>query len=448
MTSALAARIAPDDGVITVTSSLGLANLDVPGSGFQVQCGFEDMWVWATDPAGLNLRVARGVSGTTPLRHESGASVTRVGDARPFISAAEFGAVGDGVTDDTSALASWVDAANASDNGALLFLPAGQYLTTAPLPEITADGVKLFGAGWVQTQYTKGSCISAKSGYSGVGSAMVALSGEGCELNGVMIDGAGIAPSLIKVSGSNCRLIDFGCHGVAAGTGGVPNVCVDVVSGGASCWISGSWRVNGINLPNTGIRVADTDAIIQGGKPTNSTYNIVLLAGADGAKIQGCHMTPGATGASCIWISGSVSHVAISDNRFDNYVQSAILMVPTVSTPNSVQIVDNEFHSTVITDNTFAAIALDTSASGIRALKIIGNSVYGSATHRPKHFLSAQKQDGSSATNTARLASLGCLCSDNVAWAATAFQGNGAPTVARGNMTADDGQAYSAVTDV
>lgn len=363
-------------------------------------------------------------------------------------NAKDYGAKGDGTTNDTSALTAWVNALNASAPGALGILPPGQYMITSPLPTITTAGVKVVGAGHAQTSFASGSCVSAGSGYSGAGSAMVTLGGEGCELNSIMIDGQGAAPGLIAISGANCRLVDFGCHGVAAGTGGVPNVCVDVQAGAVSVWITGSWRVNGINMPNTGIQVNDTDAIIEGGKPTNDTYNIVLLAGASGAKIQGNHMTPGSSGASCIFISGSPSHVAISDNRFDNYVQSGVIIVPSASTPNSIQIVDNEFHSAVITDNTYAAVALDTTLSGCRGLKVIGNSVYGSATNRPKWFLAAQKQDGTTPTNTGRLASLGTICNGNVAWAATAFQGTGSPTLAVGNLTTTDGATYTAVPDV
>ena len=44
-----------------------------------------------------------------------------------MLSAASYGAVGDGTTDDTVALQAWLDA------GEALFLPAGTYRTTQPL---------------------------------------------------------------------------------------------------------------------------------------------------------------------------------------------------------------------------------------------------------------------------------------------------------------------------
>jgi hypothetical protein len=360
-----------------------------------------------------------------------------------------YGAKGDGVSDDTAALTAWANAINSAAFGAIGVLPPGQYIVKTPLPTITKAGTKLVGAGHSQTTFTVGSCISAGSGYAAGGNPMLTFAAEGCELNGIMIDGQGSAPSLIAVTGANCRLINFGCHGVAAGSGGVPNVCVDIRSGGVSCWVTGAWRVNGINMPNTGIQIADTDVIVEGGKPTNNTYNIVLLAGSDGTQIQDCHMTPGSLGASCVWFNGSTSHIQVNGNRFDNYVQSAVQISPTASTPNTIAITNNTFHGAVMTDNTYALVALDTTLSGCRGLQVNNNIGYASASHVPASFLSAQTQAGSAATNTSRLASLGTQANGNTAWVTAAgFWGSGLPTVSRGNLATANGTTYAAVTDI
>lgn len=364
-----------------------------------------------------------------------------------FDAQQQYGAKGDGVTDDTAAISAWIAALNAAPHGSIGVLPPGQYMVTQGYT-ITAAGTKIVGAGWAQTAFTHGSTISAQTGYSGT--AMITLAGEGCELNGVTIDGAGrAAPDLIDVSGANCRLVNFSCHGVAAGNGGVPNVCVNILNGAISCWITGAWRVNGINFPNTGIQVADTDCIIHGGKPTNNTYNIVFLSGSDGGQVQDCHMTPSGNGANCVWINGNPSHIQLNGNRFDNYVQSAVQITPPASTPNTIAITNNCFHGTVQTDNSFALVALDTTSSGVRGLQVNNNIGYASGTHRPSAFLSAQKQDGTTPTNTSRLASLGTTANGNVAWTASStFWGTGLPTVARGNLATTDGTTYAAVTDI
>jgi hypothetical protein len=355
--------------------------------------------------------------------------------------ASSYSAAGDGLTDDTLALTHWVEAINRTAFGCVAFLPEGQYLITQPLPPITQPCVKILGPGWAQTAFASGACITAANGW--VDSApMLILAGEGQEIDGIMIDGGGRPTTLLAITAANVRLRAMGTHGVAAN-----GVCVDGQAGSVSLWIS-KCRLNGINFPNTGIQLNDTDAIIDACKPVNNAFNVVLLSGASGAILANNHMTPGANGQNCVLVNGNPSHVQISDNRFDNYAQSGIQIIPPASTPNSIDIRDNHFHSTVQADNTFAAIALDTTASGVRALHVIGNSVYGSATHRPKWFLAAQKQDGSTPTNPTRLGTLGCLCNGNTAWAATAFFGNANPTIARGNLSAVDGQTYAAVTDI
>jgi hypothetical protein len=135
-------------------------------------------------------------------------------------------------------------------------------------------------------------------------------------------------------------------------------------------------------------------------------------------------------------------------NRFDNYVRSAVQITPTASTPNSISITNNHFHSTIQTDNTYALIALDTTASGVRGLHIVGNSGYGSATNRPKWALASQVIDGTTPTNVTRLSTLGSLYNSNTMWAATTSFGNASPLVARGNLTTTDGTTYAAVTDI
>lgn len=67
----------------------------------------------------------------------------------PFVDVADYGAKGDGTTDDTVAItAAIADAApsNANPSGNTVFLPAGNYLVSAPL--FLPPAVQLRGAGW------------------------------------------------------------------------------------------------------------------------------------------------------------------------------------------------------------------------------------------------------------------------------------------------------------
>ena len=70
--------------------------------------------------------------------------------AGPIVSLADHGAVGDGKTDDTSALMSWQDAVAgeaAAHGGAVAFVPPGTYLTTQTIDKLLDTGVLLKGCG-------------------------------------------------------------------------------------------------------------------------------------------------------------------------------------------------------------------------------------------------------------------------------------------------------------
>jgi hypothetical protein len=390
----------------------------------------------ATNAAIAVSKLAAGSNGQF-LTTSGGAATWSTTSDSSFINAKDFGAVGDGSTNNNTALTSWINAINAATQGALGLLPAGQYLITAALPSITVSGVTIIGAGWAQANFADGSCITANTGYSG--GAMLTLAGEGVELRGLTLDGGGRANN-IAITGANCRLFDIGTHGTIAN-----GVGVDIQSGGSSAWVGDS-RINGINSGTTGIQVNDTDAIIRNSKPTNCASGVTLLAGASGAQLLGNHITGGASvGANSVFISGSPSHVLIDSNRFDNYLQSAVQITPSSTTPNNIQITNNQFHSTVITDNTYALVALDTSSAGVRGLHVVGNTGYATGTNRPKWGLAAQTQGGGTPTNTTRLATLGSIFKSNNFWVATTMFGNATPSVVSGNMMSLDGTTYTSL---
>jgi Pectate lyase superfamily protein len=353
----------------------------------------------------------------------------------------QYGAAGDGTTDDTTAINAAIAALNSGTAGGLFF-PYGEYRTSAGLTAITRNCVTIMGDGWGEPNHTLGSCLTATSGTWT--SPMITLSGEGIQMIGMMVDGQGSASELIRVGGGNCKVYMCATHGVASG-----GTCINVVSGGYSAWI-GNCRPNGVNGANTGIAVADTDAIITGCKPENGAYGIQLLAGSDGALIEGNHFTPGTSaGKNGIFISASVSHVGIIGNRFDNHPDAGIQITPGSTSPNTVIIQGNVFYSTLQADNTWPHIAVDTTLSSVRGLVINGNIGYGTGTNRPAYALAAMTAAGAAATNPGRIASMGTTCSGNSFWAATSFYGPSvAPTVGVGNMQTTDGTTFTAVPDV
>jgi hypothetical protein len=82
----------------------------------------------------------------------SGASTA--GSVRDWKNVRDFGAVGDGVTDDTAALQGAVDAAALTNT--IVYLPTGTYLVSAPISLPPGEGMSIFGAGWDSRVKLKG----------------------------------------------------------------------------------------------------------------------------------------------------------------------------------------------------------------------------------------------------------------------------------------------------
>ena len=91
---------------------------------------------------------ASGVSGSTVSYTPSGTgavATTVQSKLRETVSVKDFGAVGDGVTDDTAAFT------NALASGQCLHIPAGTYLITSSLPPIATNGTYISGDGKLTT---------------------------------------------------------------------------------------------------------------------------------------------------------------------------------------------------------------------------------------------------------------------------------------------------------
>ena len=350
------------------------------------------------------------------------------------------GAAGDGVTDDTQAVADWIGQINGAQPPVAL-LPPGQFYCSAPLPAITADAVTILGAGWAQQASTCGSSIFSGTGISG---PLMTVSGEGVQFRGFTVDGRNHAPALIAVTGGHFQMVSAQARAVASG-----GVCVDIQAGGSAAWID-KCVISGLNGANTGIQVNDTDIIITGTKPQNSAWNIVLLSGASGALIEACHLTPGGpNGQNCIWFNGHPSHITISGCRFDNYPRSAVQISPGTGIPADIAVNGCQFMSAMMTDDTYALIGVDTSQNGVHGLHVTGNTGYATTAGRPSYALAAQTQGGTASSIASRIANLGTVFSGNNFWTASGFYApSSSPTVGRGNMVTSDGSTYAAVPDI
>jgi hypothetical protein len=403
----------------------------------------------AVTQTGPTWAVTRGAENTTPVRHTAGWTARQVvtaavlGSMVQVVDARAFGAKGDGTTDDTSALAAWIDAIGRA-SGTFAVLPPGRYMISGPLPEISVDSVVILGCGWSYTHFQYGSVIAALSSYTS-GSPMLSLTGEGNRLEGICVDGGGYPSTLISVTGGHAQLTRIQAHHVAAN-----GTCVAVGPGGNSCWITDS-VINGYTTAgNIGLSLNDTDAIIEGCKWDNDYVCLEMLPRAGGAQIIGCHFTPGSSvGQNAIWFNGSPNNVVIANCRFDNSIGSPVQISPGSSTPVNIAIANCLFQSKTLTADKYALVAVDTTNHAVNGLSITNNACYGAAAKLPAWFLAARTQAGAASANPAKIASAGCLCSGNSAWVAASFYAaDSTPTVGRGNMITTDGSAYSAVPDI
>lgn len=430
------------------------------GGGFPVVSAASGSQFHIADPAAASELIAvtqtgpawtvtRGAEGTVPVAHQAGWTARQVVTAGVLASmvqavdARAFGARGDAVSDDTSALAAWIDAINQA-SGTFAVLPPGRYMISGPLPEISAKSVVIVGCGWSYTNFQYGSVISALPSYAS-GSAMVSLAGEGNRLERICVDGGGYAPALISVTGGHAQLTRVQAHHVAA-----DGTCIAVGPGGNSCWITDSVINGETTSGNIGLSLNDTDAIIQGCKWDNDYVCVEMLPRAGGAQIIGCHFTPGRTvGQNAIWFNGSPNNVLIAGCRFDNSIGSPVQISPVGSTPVNIAIANCLFQSKTLTADAYALVAVDTTDHAVNGLSITNNACYGGSGNLPKYFLAAQTQAAAGSANPQKIASAGCVCSGNSAWVGTSFYAaDSTPTVGRGNVVTTDGSSYSAVPDI
>ena len=101
-----------------------------------------------TIPSGERKGVIRSASQS--FLREKAHLPKRVFDARR-----DFGAKGDGVTDDTAAIQKTIDAAAAASGDAIAYLPSGNYVITSTL-RITGSNFIVGGSGWCTKQIWKG----------------------------------------------------------------------------------------------------------------------------------------------------------------------------------------------------------------------------------------------------------------------------------------------------
>lgn len=137
--------------------------------------------------------------------------------AGPFLNVMDYGAVGDGQTDDTRAIAEAVAAASptSAPTGKTVYLPAGRYLVSAGVS--LPPGVTLAGEGW----NTPGSQVNTFAGSwlfvgAGAGFSPVNIVGSGAAIRNIAFNvfdqSTSSAPAsaqpMVRVTGNNALVED------------------------------------------------------------------------------------------------------------------------------------------------------------------------------------------------------------------------------------------------
>lgn len=153
------------------------------GSTFRIQIGTSEIAI-CTGRATDTLTITRGAEGTTAITAPVGTTVqlaitaasfsdlwTALNSGRLFIVTDNaYGAKGDGVTDDTSAIQAAITACQNAGSGIVFLPPTSNYYLISSTLNVTSDNVQIVGAGWA-------SQIQAKTTFSG--SYMIYVQGGG-----------------------------------------------------------------------------------------------------------------------------------------------------------------------------------------------------------------------------------------------------------------------------
>lgn len=210
-----------------------------------------------------------------------------------YISVKDFGAVGDGVADDTAAIQAAIDA---FPNGVTIYFPRGTYRVTAQI--VVNTKVSLLGDGIASENGTGASFRGATCilrDFTG-SNATVAMNGDCCTIDNIDVDGDGKGTGdQIQVWGSRVRL-----GKVSTRNSGNDGVRIGKTNAGASDTNSNFWGIEYLitcgNAAN-GIRIDDTNTSTTLSYPlglsnANAGYAVLIDArtnGADGVQLGNCN---------------------------------------------------------------------------------------------------------------------------------------------------------------
>jgi hypothetical protein len=293
------------------------------------------------------------------LQSGTGAQTRTVqGKLRDTVSVKDFGAVGDGVADDTAEIQA---AVNSLGNGGDVYFPAGTYLISATITLSGANTALVFAKG-------------AKLIYTSPTLTAVDLAAARCEVRGGTIEApavfdasnAGITYSVVKISAENCSILNVDMVNV-------PRVGIWFKEGGngivSGCRIDGGTSdtfFNGTNTVHFGILIDPPGTGSQGVYVINGNIIKRCVQGAGSGNTGSSSFEQGVTVSGNVfelcwnhgwYSSGLANGSTISANSFVG------CQIPVAVTGNDHVIVGNSLTvqttgTGIITDNEVTGISL------------------------------------------------------------------------------------------
>ena len=231
------------------------------------------------------------------------------------INVKDFGAVGDGVNDDTAAIQAAIDAAE-DNNGDLVFIPAGIYLVTSPIK--LKSSVTLEGVSWgnYQSNTRNGSTLKVGANLSNVLYTEQADNAQNITLSRFHIDGSSgtyTVTNAIELYGIQIKLDSMK---IARVTGN--GVRFHETGGGLFTWVNRVQDCLFTEIGGYGLYNQSSDSFFTNNYFTNCDQGV--LSEISGGNIwQGNHFDHTTAGYAGLKILRNASYSAVGDRIIGNY---------------------------------------------------------------------------------------------------------------------------------
>lgn len=244
-----------------------------------------------------------------------------------MLSVKDFGAMGDGVTDDTAAIQS---AMNSMTNGGVLFVPGGTYIVSATLT-IPYSNIKLLGSG--------NASVLKAANTSNYETMLLAIGLNGIEVSDLVVDAnragrTGLTTRTLGIELRSCSdsTVNHCMVHDTVGTSGIPGVGIAISGTSFRC------KVTGCILKDCGIAGKASDGIYTSGTQTlimncialNCTDTAFVIENSNQSGIVGC------TARSCG--AGAAITNALGSDVSGNFIDGLTVYDWTATVTGGIQI--------------------------------------------------------------------------------------------------------------